>query len=84
MTVRSADNGTVTLEGACPVEDAEALLQQLQSKPTATVDWTQCSYLHTAVLQVVLASGRIPSTPCGDQFVGQWLQATCNSSRNRQ
>lgn len=73
MTVRSADNGILALEGVCPVEDAETLLQQLQSKPTATVDWTQCSYLHTAVLQVVLASGRIPSNRCGDPFVSQWL-----------
>lgn len=73
MTVRSADNDMLVLEGECPVEDAETLLQQLQSKPTATVDWTQCNYLHTAVLQVILASGRIPSSICGDPFVSRWL-----------
>jgi hypothetical protein len=73
VTVRSADNGKLLLEGECPVEDAEALLQQLQAKPTATVDWTHCSHLHTAVLQVVLASDRIPIGPCGDPFVSQWL-----------
>lgn len=73
MTVRSADNGMLVLEGECPVEDAEALLQQLQSRPTATMDWTRCSCLHTAVLQVVLASGERPAGPCGDPFVSQWL-----------
>ena len=73
MTVRSADNGMLLLEGVCPVEDAEALLQQLQAKPTARVDRTHCSHLHTAVLQVVLASGRIPIGPCEDPFVSQWL-----------
>jgi hypothetical protein len=74
VTVRSADNGMLVLEGVCPVEDAEALLQQLQARPAATVDWTQCSHLHTAVLQVVLASGRNPIGPCGDPIVSRWLQ----------
>jgi hypothetical protein len=73
VTVRSGDNGTLVLEGACPVEDAEVLLQLLQTRPTATLDWTQCRQLHTAVLQVVLASGLAPLGPCGDPFVGQWL-----------
>jgi len=73
VTVRSAENGKLLLQGVCPVEDAETLLQQLQVRPAATVDWTHCSQLHTAVLQVVLASGRIPIDPCGDPFVRQWL-----------
>ena len=73
MTVRSADNGMLVLEGVCPVEDAEALLQLLQTRPAAALDWTRCSQLHTAVLQVVLASGRVPLGPCGDAWVGKWL-----------
>jgi hypothetical protein len=73
VTVRSADNGVLVLEGACPVEDAETLLQLLQTRPTAGLDWTQCRQLHTAVLQVVLASGLIPLGPCGDPFVESWL-----------
>ena len=40
MTVRRSDNGTVILEGACAVEDAEPLLQMLQATPTPAVDWT--------------------------------------------
>jgi hypothetical protein len=73
MTVRSADNGMLVLEGVCPVEDAEALLQLLQTKPAATLDWSLCGQLHTAVLQIILASGLAPMGPCGDPFVGQWL-----------
>ena len=73
MTVRSADSGVLVLEGTCPVEDAEALLQLLQSRPTAMLDWTECRQLHTAVLQLILASGLVPRGPCGDPFVGQWL-----------
>ena len=66
MTVRRSDNGTLILDGVCPVEDAETLLQLLQTVPDAAVDWTQCRQLHTAVLQVVLASGMVPVGPCGD------------------
>jgi hypothetical protein len=73
VTVRRRDSGTVILDGECPVEDAEALLQLLQTMPGAVLDWTQCRRLHTAVLQVVLASGSVPVGPCGDAWVAQWL-----------
>ena len=73
MTIRRGDNGVIVLEGVCPVEDAEPLLQMLQAMPTADIDWQACHQLHTAVLQLVLASGRIPIGPCGDAWVAQWL-----------
>ena len=73
MTVRRGDNGAFVLEGDCPVEDAEPLLQMLQNMPTAGIDWTQCRQLHTAVLQVILASGTAPIGPCGDAWVAEWL-----------
>lgn len=73
MTVRRSDNGTLVLEGVCPVEDAEPLLEMLQNMPTAGIDWTQCRQLHTAVLQVILASGIAPIGPCGDAWVAEWL-----------
>lgn len=73
MTVRRDDNGTIVLEGVCPVEDAEPLLQMLQTTPTAEVSWTQCPQLHTAVLQVIIASGSVPIDRCGDPWVAQWV-----------
>jgi hypothetical protein len=73
VTVRRSDNGTLVLDGACPVEDAEALLQLLQATPAAVIEWTQSRQLHTAVFQVVMASGRVPVGPCGDAWVAQWL-----------
>ena len=73
MTVRRSDDGTLALEGVCPVEDAEALLQLLQTGPAPALDWTQCHQMHTAVLQVILASGITPLGPCGDALVRQWL-----------
>jgi hypothetical protein len=73
MTVRRGDDGLIVLDGACPVEDAEPLLQLLQTMPAAKVDWRQCGRLHTAVLQLVLASGRAAIGPCGDASVERWL-----------
>jgi hypothetical protein len=72
VTVNRSGNGTIVLNAACPVEDAEALLQLLQATPTAGIDWTQCRQLHTAVFQVVLASGAAPVGPCGDAWVARW------------
>ena len=74
MTVRRGDTGTVILDGVCAVEDAEPLLQMLQATPAAAVDWTRCRQLHTAVLQVIMASGTAPIGPCGDAWVTQWLE----------
>jgi hypothetical protein len=75
VSVRRHDNATIVLEGNCPVEDAEALLQLLQASPEASLDWTQCTHLHTAVLQVILAAGSVRLGPCGDPWVRQWPSA---------
>ena len=37
MSVRRLDDGNIALEGPCPVEDAEPLLQLLQATPGGTV-----------------------------------------------
>jgi hypothetical protein len=73
MTVRRGDDGAIVLEGVCSVEDAEPLLQLLQTTPAAELDWRACRQLHTAVLQLVLASDRAPIGPCGDPWIAQWL-----------
>jgi hypothetical protein len=73
MTVRRGDNGVIVLDGVCPVEDAEPLLQMLQAMPAAQIDWESCDQMHTAVLQLVLASGRVPIGPCGDAWIARWL-----------
>jgi hypothetical protein len=61
------------LEGDCPVEDAEPLLQMLQGGPRPRLDWTTCSHLHTAVLQVVQATRPSLIGPCADPWVAQWV-----------
>ena len=73
MTVRRSDHGTLVLDDVCPVEDAEVLLQLLQTGAAVALDWTKCRQMHTAVLQVILASGIVPQGPCGDALVSRWL-----------
>ena len=82
MTVRRNDAGQIVLEGVCPVEEAETLLQLLQATPAATVDWTACTRLHTAVIQVLLATGPRLVGRCGDDFVDQWIAPHIGSGRD--
>lgn len=60
MTVAVSANGTIELTGACPVEDAEALLQCLLTTPAGAVDWSACESAHTAVIQVLLVAKAAP------------------------
>ena len=46
---------TIVLAEACVVEEAEALNQLLQDHPEWPVDASECEYLHTAVLQVLMS-----------------------------
>lgn len=74
MSVRRGEDGTaILLDGNCPVEEAEPLLQLLQATPAACLDWRQCRHLHTAVLQVVLAARPQLIGPCGDAWVQRWV-----------
>jgi hypothetical protein len=74
VSVRRRDDGsTVILDGNCPVEDAEPLLEFLQATPGADLDWRQCSHLHTAVLQVVLAGRPRLIGPCGDDWIERYV-----------
>ena len=60
------------LEGVCPVEDAEVLLQHAQ-EGYRLADWSGCTLLHTACLQVVLAA-RLPLRGLPqDAALAQWL-----------
>ena len=72
MTVRLA-TGTIFLQGECSAEDGATLLQHLELHPRASVDWTECDAIHTAVFQVLQAL-RPPllGTPAGE-FVATHL-----------
>jgi hypothetical protein len=72
MTVRRGDDGVIVLDGECPVEDAETLLQLLQAQPGGPVDGSACTRMHTAVLQVLMAAAAPMRGECGDTFVARW------------
>jgi hypothetical protein len=72
MTVRLDNEGVIILAGECPVEDAETLLEHLQARRAGPVDWSGCTRLHTAVLQVLMAAKPKLVGECGDEFVRAW------------
>ncbi|EWY38675.1 hypothetical protein N825_12750 [Skermanella stibiiresistens SB22] len=72
MTVRRLD-GVVILEGDCPVDEAEPLLDALLAMPGAAVDWSGCVQLHTSLVQVLLAVRPVTrGVPEGD-FLKKWI-----------
>ena len=72
MTVRQAE-GVIVLEGHCGVEEAETLLSALLATPGAEIDWTACRALHTAVVQLILASNAPVRGTCGDPSLSRWV-----------
>ena len=74
MSVRRDPKGTVVLEGNCPIEDAEPLLQFLQATPAPACDWSRAVHIHTAVLQVLLAAKPRFIGACGDPWIVRWLR----------
>ncbi len=60
MTIRLDELGKIRLVDDCQVEDADILLQKLLEAPGASIDWAGCTAAHAAVIQVLLAAGRVP------------------------
>ncbi len=75
MTIRRTDD-VVRLEAVCPVEDAELLLGHLQ-EGAARIDWSDCTHLHTACLQVILAAGLAPCGSPANPALARWLTPLC-------
>jgi hypothetical protein len=81
MTVGVSPTGAIELQGECPSEDAEMLLQQLLANSAAAVDWSACTAAHTAVIQVLLVANPtmrgIPQCPA----LRQWILPLLDSRR---
>jgi hypothetical protein len=79
MTVICSTQGVLVLEGSCPSEDAEKLLQHLASNPAATVDIRRCESAHTAVIQVLMAlKPRLLGVP-SDDSIWRWVYTALTS-----
>ncbi len=83
MTVKLVDEDNVELSGSCPPEDAEVLFQHLLENRSATVDWTKCEQAHTAVIQVLLASGCQLKGPPAASFLKEYIEAALCRARDR-
>lgn len=51
----NSDMQMIVLDGACVVEEAESLNDMLMQHGNWSVDASECEYLHTAVLQVLIS-----------------------------
>ena len=80
MTVRLRDDGVVELSGACPIEDAEALMALLSGNPGAPVDWQDCEQAHTAVVQVLRAAQVSPGGPAHGAFLSHVVEPALKGS----
>jgi hypothetical protein len=67
------DGGVIRLVGYCPVEDAEPLLEALQGGGAPSLDLGGCSSVHTAVLQLLLASSARVLIPPPDALLARLL-----------
>jgi hypothetical protein len=80
MTIRLSAEGRIALEGDCSSEDAEPLLQMLQTHPNAEVDLRPCEAAHTAVIQVLLAAEREVHGPPAGRLLNDWVYPLLSTS----
>ncbi|MDO9106295.1 MAG: hypothetical protein Q7U57_15185, partial [Methylovulum sp.] len=68
----------VIFKDVVSVEDAESLLEWLQQKTAAQVDFSSCAHLHSANLQVLMAAKpKVTAWPEDTAFTA-WLQSALN------
>jgi hypothetical protein len=74
MTILYKRNVAV-FDGAVSVEDAEDLLQWMQKHPKAKGDFSDCTHIHLANLQVLMAARiQVAAWPKDDNLT-TWLHA---------
>jgi hypothetical protein len=63
MAIHIHDN-IISIEGHCPIEEAEHLFETLRMIDEPTFDLTQTKTMHTSIVQLVLASsGEVRGMP---------------------
>lgn len=72
MSVAMQD-GAIAVGGDCGVEEAETLLRLLLEHPLAPVDLAGAGRLHTALVQVLLATRRSVQGALPASFLGTWV-----------
>lgn len=66
-------------EDVISVEEAESLLEWIQKNPKGKVDFSRCTHLHAADLQVLMAANIAVTAWPHDEELKTWLLAALNS-----
>ena len=69
---------TAKFTGFVGVEEAEALLEWLQRTPKGVIDLAECSHLHAANVQVLLAARPAIKAWPQDPALVAWLKDSLN------
>jgi len=67
------------VDGECLIEDAETLLEWVLLNPKGKINLKQCGHMHTAVLQVILATRPSVSAWPEANSESAWLVSVLNS-----
>jgi hypothetical protein len=70
----------VHFDGVISVEDAEELLGWIQKNPKSKVDFSRCTHLHAANLQVLMVARLAISAWPQDKTLKTWLTAALATS----
>jgi len=70
-------------EDVCTVEDALPLLEFLKNSDAPQVDLSACTYLHTALLQLLLSARPRIAAPPADPSLARWVEPLLNPLRLR-
>lgn len=74
-------NNRATVEDVLSVEDAELLFEWSQEHPRGSLDLGACTHVHTASLQVLMATRiKIAVWPQAEALA-EWLHAALDHSR---
>jgi hypothetical protein len=73
---------TIVLSGHCGVEEAEMLVSLIQTHPTAIVDLSESSHLHSALWQALLLMAPPVSGEPADPFAREWVVPLLKDARS--
>ena len=70
----------VVFRGAAGIDEVEALFSWLQGRPQARVNLADCTHLHPANLQLLLAAGARVSAWPRDDALALWLKSVLTAA----
>jgi hypothetical protein len=72
MPIRFTKN-VAYLEGECDMDDVEPLLEWFREHPKGKVNLKECQFLHTAVLQILMAVRPAVTVMPADEALSRWM-----------